>query len=183
MLATEAAHSDPSSARFDRAESSEARFSFHLPSGEECCMWRLSRHWTSQDVIHPTASTEGRRLSREHSQPRIGKCNCGAGGGRMWKPRLISALNHPYLLRLGDRPSQANRCVQHSREARLRRKRAVEEPFPTALRCILLRSGSRSSGEEHHGNGGQVPPPHLLLETSPRESTLQGSAADYRYTR
>lgn len=106
----------------------------------------------------------------------------GPGGGRMWKPRLISALNHPYLLRLGDRPSQANRRIQRSGEARLGRKRAVEEPFPTALSRILLRSGSLGSGEEHHGNGAQVPPSHLLLQTSPRESTLQGSAADYRHT-
>lgn len=100
----------------------------------------------------------------------------------MWKPRLISALNHPYLLRLGDRPSQTNRRIQLSGEARLDRKRAVEEPFPTALSRILLRLGSLGSGEEHHGNGGQVPPSHLLLQTSPRESTLQGSAADYRHT-
>lgn len=32
------------------------------------------------------------------------------------KPLLISALNHPYLLCLGNRPSQANYCIQHSGE-------------------------------------------------------------------
>lgn len=90
----------------------------------------------------------------------------------MWKPLLISALNHPYLLCLGDRPPQANYCTQHSRGARLGRKCAVEEAFPTVLRCILLREGSLSSLEEHHGNTGQVPLSHLLIQTSPRESTL-----------
>lgn len=83
MLAAAAAHSDPSSARSDRAESSEAPFSFHLPSGEECALCGVCRDTElSQDVIHPTASTEGCRLSREPSQPRIGKCNCGAWGGK-----------------------------------------------------------------------------------------------------
>lgn len=66
-------------------------------------------------------------FGRECSQPHIGKCNVG---GRMWKPLLISALNHPYLLCLGDRPSQANYCTRHGRGARLGRKYAVEEVFP-----------------------------------------------------
>lgn len=100
----------------------------------------------------------------------------------MWKPLLISALNHPYLLCPGDRPSQANYCTQHSRGSRLGRKRAVEEAFPTVLRCILLHEGSLSSMEEHHGNRGQAPTSHLLIQTSPRESTLLRKRSRlYRY--
>ena len=97
----------------------------------------------------------------------------------MWKPLLISALSHPYLLCPGEGLPQANYCTQHSGGARLGRKRAVEEAFPTVPRCILLHEGSLSSMEEHHGNGGQVLPSHLLTQTSPRECTLWGSTVAF----
>lgn len=83
----------------------------------------------------------------------------------------------------GGQASQANYCTQHSRGSRLGRKRAVEEAFPTVLRCILLHEGSLSSMEEHHGNRGQALPSHLLIQTSPRESTLLRECSRlYRYT-
>lgn len=91
----------------------------------------------------------------------------------MWKPLLISALNHPYLLCLGDRPPQANYCTQHSRGARLGRKCAVEEAFPTVLRYILLREGSLSSLEEHHGNTGQVPVSSPYTDISQRKHAVK----------
>lgn len=90
----------------------------------------------------------------------------------MWKPLLISALSHLYLLCLGDRASQTYYCAPHSGGARLGKNCAVEEAFPTVLRRGILREGSFGSMEEHHGNRGQVPLPYFLIQPSPRVSML-----------
>lgn len=136
---------------------------------EKCCTWCLLRY-LSVSGCHSSHSLYRR------TQALVGNAANRVLASVMWGEDVETTADlstKPSISPLpGDRPSQANYCAQHSRGARLGRKRAVEEAFPTVLRCILLREGSLSGTEEHHGNRGQVPPSHLLIQTSPRESTL-----------
>lgn len=49
----------------------------------------------------------------------------------------------------------------------------MEEAFPTVLRYILLREGSLSSLEEHHGNTGQVPVSSPYTDISQRKHAVK----------
>lgn len=76
----------------------------------------------SQDVTHPTAPVRG----REHSQPCIGQCREDVESS--------AAVSTEASLSPHRGPSQASSCAQHCGGAKLGRKCAVEEAFPTVLR-------------------------------------------------
>lgn len=90
----------------------------------------------------------------------------------MWKPLLISALNHPYLLcpRGQAFPSQFLCSAQQRSEAG--QETCSGRGFSHGPKMCSPCEGSLGSGEEHHGNTGQVPSSHLLTQTPPRQSTL-----------